>query len=134
MADKHTFPDLKAEQARMTKSWKSEGRLSEAWSSPSPKSSKFSQPASVSAYKPAAAAATIPPIRRTNGAEPSAKQWTAPPPLKPNSKRPDKACNKRETRNPDGNKWHSRSWPARVPPAVAFWHLAAYVTYSQQAV
>ena len=31
MADKHTFSDLKAEQARMTKSWKSEGRLSEAW-------------------------------------------------------------------------------------------------------
>jgi hypothetical protein len=31
MADKHTFSDLKAEQTRMTKSWKAEGRLSEAW-------------------------------------------------------------------------------------------------------
>jgi hypothetical protein len=31
MARKSTFAEMKAEQARMTESWKAEGRLSEAW-------------------------------------------------------------------------------------------------------
>jgi hypothetical protein len=31
MAQRHSFTDLKAEQAKLTESWKSEGRLSEAW-------------------------------------------------------------------------------------------------------
>ena len=31
MADRHSFAQMKAEQDRMTKSWKAEGRLSEAW-------------------------------------------------------------------------------------------------------
>jgi hypothetical protein len=31
MADKHSFSEIKAEQARMIESWKAEGRLSEAW-------------------------------------------------------------------------------------------------------
>ena len=31
MAQRHTFAEMKAEQARMTESWKAEGRLSEAW-------------------------------------------------------------------------------------------------------
>ena len=31
MARKHSFADIKAEQARMTASWKAEGRTSEAW-------------------------------------------------------------------------------------------------------
>jgi hypothetical protein len=31
MADKHSFAEVKAEQAKMTESWKAEGRLSEAW-------------------------------------------------------------------------------------------------------
>lgn len=31
MAQRNSFADMKAEQARMTKSWKAEGRMSEAW-------------------------------------------------------------------------------------------------------
>lgn len=31
MAPRSTFTELKAEQAKMTETWKSEGRLSEAW-------------------------------------------------------------------------------------------------------
>jgi hypothetical protein len=31
MAQRHSFAEMKAEQARMTASWKAEGRLSEAW-------------------------------------------------------------------------------------------------------
>jgi hypothetical protein len=31
MADRHSFADMKAEQDRLTESWKAEGRLSEAW-------------------------------------------------------------------------------------------------------
>jgi hypothetical protein len=31
MARKNSFSEMKAEQARMTESWKAEGRLSEAW-------------------------------------------------------------------------------------------------------
>jgi hypothetical protein len=31
MSHRSTFADLKAEQARMTESWKAEGRQSEAW-------------------------------------------------------------------------------------------------------
>jgi hypothetical protein len=31
MAQRHSFADMKAEQAKLTESWKSEGRLSEAW-------------------------------------------------------------------------------------------------------
>jgi hypothetical protein len=31
MAQKNSFAEMKAEQARMTESWKAEGRLSEAW-------------------------------------------------------------------------------------------------------
>jgi hypothetical protein len=31
MAQRSSFAELKAEQARMTKSWKAEGRASEAW-------------------------------------------------------------------------------------------------------
>ena len=31
MSHRSSFADLKAEQARMTQSWKAEGRLSEAW-------------------------------------------------------------------------------------------------------
>ncbi len=31
MADKHSFAEVQAEQAKMTESWKAEGRLSEAW-------------------------------------------------------------------------------------------------------
>lgn len=31
MAQRHTFAEMKAEQARMTESWKAEGRQSEAW-------------------------------------------------------------------------------------------------------
>jgi hypothetical protein len=31
MADKHSFAEVKTEQAKMTESWKAEGRLSEAW-------------------------------------------------------------------------------------------------------
>jgi len=31
MAQRSSFAELKAEQARMTKSWKAEGRTSEAW-------------------------------------------------------------------------------------------------------
>ncbi len=31
MADRPSFSDMKAEQARLTASWKAEGRLSEPW-------------------------------------------------------------------------------------------------------
>jgi hypothetical protein len=31
MAQRNSFAEMKAEQARMTESWKAEGRLSEAW-------------------------------------------------------------------------------------------------------
>ena len=31
MAQRHSFAEMKAEQAKMTASWKAEGRLSEAW-------------------------------------------------------------------------------------------------------
>ena len=31
MARRNSFAEMKAEQARMTESWKAEGRLSEAW-------------------------------------------------------------------------------------------------------
>jgi hypothetical protein len=31
MSQRSSFADMKAEQKRMTKSWKAEGRLSEAW-------------------------------------------------------------------------------------------------------
>ena len=31
MAQRTSFSDMRAEQARMTQSWKTEGRLSEAW-------------------------------------------------------------------------------------------------------
>jgi hypothetical protein len=31
MANKHSFSEIKTEQARMIESWKAEGRLSEAW-------------------------------------------------------------------------------------------------------
>jgi hypothetical protein len=31
MAQRSSFSEMKAEQARMTQSWKAEGRLSEAW-------------------------------------------------------------------------------------------------------
>ena len=31
MVDRRSFSEIKAEQARMTASWKAEGRLSEAW-------------------------------------------------------------------------------------------------------
>lgn len=31
MTQRHTFAEMKAEQARLTESWKAEGRLSEAW-------------------------------------------------------------------------------------------------------
>jgi hypothetical protein len=31
MVQRHSFAEMKAEQARMTASWKAEGRLSEAW-------------------------------------------------------------------------------------------------------
>jgi hypothetical protein len=31
MAQRSSFAEMKAEQARMTESWKAEGRLSEAW-------------------------------------------------------------------------------------------------------
>ncbi len=31
MAQRHSFADMKLEQAKLTESWKSEGRLSEAW-------------------------------------------------------------------------------------------------------
>lgn len=31
MTDRRSFSEMKAEQARMTESWKAEGRLSEAW-------------------------------------------------------------------------------------------------------
>ena len=31
MAHRHSFVEMKAEQDRMTESWKAEGRLSEAW-------------------------------------------------------------------------------------------------------
>jgi hypothetical protein len=31
MAQRNTFAEMKAEQARMTANWKAEGRLSEAW-------------------------------------------------------------------------------------------------------
>src|SRR5580698_6221791 len=31
MADRRSFSEIKAEQAKMTESWKAEGRLSEAW-------------------------------------------------------------------------------------------------------
>jgi hypothetical protein len=31
MAQRSTFAEMKAEQARITESWKAEGRLSEAW-------------------------------------------------------------------------------------------------------
>src|SRR3974390_2644286 len=31
MAQRNSFEEMKAEQARMTDSWKAEGRLSEAW-------------------------------------------------------------------------------------------------------
>jgi hypothetical protein len=31
MSHRSSFADLKAEQARLTQSWKAEGRLSEAW-------------------------------------------------------------------------------------------------------
>ncbi len=31
MAHRHSFAEMKAEQERMTESWKAEGRLSEAW-------------------------------------------------------------------------------------------------------
>jgi len=31
MAARNSFSEVKAEQAKMTKSWKAEGRLSEAW-------------------------------------------------------------------------------------------------------
>ena len=31
MAQRSSFAEMKAEQARMTQSWKAEGRLSEAW-------------------------------------------------------------------------------------------------------
>ncbi len=31
MTHRHTFAEMRAEQARMTESWKAEGRLSEAW-------------------------------------------------------------------------------------------------------
>jgi hypothetical protein len=31
MAQRHSFADMKAEQSKLTESWKSEGRLSEAW-------------------------------------------------------------------------------------------------------
>ncbi|HEY2352899.1 MAG TPA: hypothetical protein VGH83_10315 [Candidatus Acidoferrum sp.] len=31
MTQRHSFAEMKAEQAKLTESWKSEGRLSEAW-------------------------------------------------------------------------------------------------------
>jgi hypothetical protein len=31
MAERNSFSELKAEQAKMTRDWKAEGRLSEAW-------------------------------------------------------------------------------------------------------
>jgi hypothetical protein len=31
MAHRHSFAEMKAEQDKMTQSWKAEGRLSEAW-------------------------------------------------------------------------------------------------------
>ena len=31
MAQRNSFEEMKAEQARMTESWKAEGRMSEAW-------------------------------------------------------------------------------------------------------
>ena len=31
MAQRHTFAEMKEEQARMTESWKAEGRQSQAW-------------------------------------------------------------------------------------------------------
>jgi hypothetical protein len=31
MAQRRSFADMKAEQSKLTESWKSEGRLSEAW-------------------------------------------------------------------------------------------------------
>lgn len=31
MAQRHSFVEMKAEQAKLTEGWKSEGRLSEAW-------------------------------------------------------------------------------------------------------
>jgi hypothetical protein len=31
MAQRHSFAEMKSEQAKMTASWKAEGRLSEAW-------------------------------------------------------------------------------------------------------
>lgn len=31
MAHRNSFSEMKAEQAKMTESWKAEGRLSEAW-------------------------------------------------------------------------------------------------------
>jgi len=31
MAQRHSFADMKAEQSKLTESWKSEGRQSEAW-------------------------------------------------------------------------------------------------------
>jgi hypothetical protein len=31
MTQRHSFAEMKAEQAKMTASWKAEGRLSEAW-------------------------------------------------------------------------------------------------------
>ncbi len=38
MAQRNSFAQMRAEQARMTESWKAEGRLSEAWAVADPKS------------------------------------------------------------------------------------------------
>jgi len=48
MAQRSSFAEMKAEQARMTASWKAEGRTSEAWAVVDPKLSKFSLPESPS--------------------------------------------------------------------------------------
>ncbi|MGB2635116.1 MAG: hypothetical protein WAM58_14395 [Candidatus Acidiferrum sp.] len=69
MSHRSSFADMKAEQGRMTASWKAEGRQSEPWAVADPEMSRFLRQVSPSVWKWAAAMTAILYIPRMNGAK-----------------------------------------------------------------
>jgi hypothetical protein len=88
MAQKGSFAEIKAEQARMTESWKAEGRTSEAWAVADPEIVEIFTAGVVFGLKVGRRNRPDLHTPRTNGAEHCVRLWKKQLPLKSNLKEP----------------------------------------------
>ena len=95
MAQRHSFAEMRAEQARMTESWKAEGRTTEAWAVADPEIVEIFSAGVAFGIKAGRRSRRDPAYTRTNGAEHCVRPWKRQPPLKSNLKEPQLAARQR---------------------------------------